>query len=71
MVEGAAERIEDAEERRQALSRLAEKYLPAYMGHAPAYIDKLLKATGVYRIRPEILSGKARRPKARPPEARD
>jgi nitroimidazol reductase NimA-like FMN-containing flavoprotein (pyridoxamine 5'-phosphate oxidase superfamily) len=66
LLEGLAERVEDVEERVRILSRLADKYLPAHMEHAPAYIDKLLKVTGVYRIRPQTLSGKARRPKAEP-----
>ncbi|MDR2076193.1 MAG: pyridoxamine 5'-phosphate oxidase family protein [Desulfovibrio sp.] len=63
LVEGVAERIDDAQERKKALFLLADKYLPAYREHAPAYIDKLLPVTGVYRIRPLIVSGKARRPK--------
>jgi nitroimidazol reductase NimA-like FMN-containing flavoprotein (pyridoxamine 5'-phosphate oxidase superfamily) len=71
LIEGSAERIEDPEERALALSRLADKYLPAYRAHAPAYIDKLLPATAVYRIRPRVLSGKARRPQGGPPETKD
>jgi nitroimidazol reductase NimA-like FMN-containing flavoprotein (pyridoxamine 5'-phosphate oxidase superfamily) len=66
LLEGLAERVEDTEERVRILSLLADKYLPDYMEHAPAYIDKLLKVTGVYIIRPQTLSGKARRPKAGP-----
>ncbi|MDR1359764.1 MAG: pyridoxamine 5'-phosphate oxidase family protein [Deltaproteobacteria bacterium] len=69
VLEGLAEQVQDVQERILILHSLADKYLPAYKEHAPAYISKLLRLTSIYRIIPQTVSGKARRPKAQSADA--
>jgi cytidylate kinase len=59
--------VMDGEEKQHVLVRLAEKYFPGHADTAGEYAERSLKSTAVYRIIPELLSGKA---KPRPASAR-
>ncbi|MDR1685913.1 MAG: pyridoxamine 5'-phosphate oxidase family protein [Desulfovibrio sp.] len=52
--------VVDEEEKKRALVLLAEKYSPEHADKAGAYAERSLKNTAVYRIVPELLSGKAK-----------
>lgn len=59
---GRAYEITDQEEKRQALMALAFKYLPAHMDKAETDINNSLKATAIYCVEVEHMTGKAKRP---------
>jgi nitroimidazol reductase NimA-like FMN-containing flavoprotein (pyridoxamine 5'-phosphate oxidase superfamily) len=52
--------VVDEEEKKRALVLLAEKYSPEHADKAAMYAEQSLKNTAVYRIVPELLSGKAK-----------
>lgn len=58
---GTAYEVVDDEEKRYALTALAEKYLPQHMDKAQSSIELSFKRTAVYAIEPDWLSGKAKR----------
>lgn len=68
MVFGQIVEITDPEEKYAALYALAEKYLPDHLDKAEADIGRSLARTAVLAIRPELITGKAKRP-APPAEA--
>lgn len=61
---GTMDEVTDAEEKHRALYALAEKYLPDHMDKADGDIRKSFKATAVYCLTIESVTGKAKRPKA-------
>jgi nitroimidazol reductase NimA-like FMN-containing flavoprotein (pyridoxamine 5'-phosphate oxidase superfamily) len=60
MVIGRAFPVVDEEEKKRTLVLLAEKYSPEHADKAGTYAERSLKNTSVYRIVPELLSGKAK-----------
>ena len=60
---GAAFEVTDPEQKTKALYALAEKYLPGDMDKADRDISRSLKATAVYGIRPDLITGKAKKKK--------
>ncbi len=64
VAEGEARPVGDAKEKRMALLRLADKYLPEHMDKAEDYITKLWDRTWVYAVDIKKVSGKSKRPKA-------
>lgn len=63
IVAGRAEEVSDDAEKTAALTALCRKYLPGAMGHAEGDIAKSLGATAVWKILPDRITGKAKRPK--------
>ena len=63
MVFGKAEEVTDETERREALLERARKNLPEYMDKADDAIAKTGKATAVYTISMDRVTGKAKRKK--------
>jgi nitroimidazol reductase NimA-like FMN-containing flavoprotein (pyridoxamine 5'-phosphate oxidase superfamily) len=63
MVFGTASEVVVEKEKHAALHRLAEKYLPAHLDKADAYIERAFPDVAVYAIEIERTSGKARRAK--------
>lgn len=61
IVFGAVEEVTDEKERYNVLYALAEKYLPEQMEHADSAIHATSRATLVCAIRPEGISGKAKK----------
>jgi cytidylate kinase len=57
---GRAFPVVDEEEKKRALVLLAKKYSPEHADKAGAYAERSLKNTAVYRIIPELMSGKAK-----------
>ncbi len=64
LVYGTCRRVTDDAEKREALMELARKYLPEYMDHAGAYIDKAWSRTLVYAISMDRVTGKSKKKKA-------
>ncbi|MDR1947015.1 MAG: pyridoxamine 5'-phosphate oxidase family protein [Desulfovibrio sp.] len=52
--------VGDREEKKQALLLLAKKYFPEHTDKADEYAERSFESTAVYRIVPELLSGKAK-----------
>jgi cytidylate kinase len=52
--------VADREEKKRALLRLAEKYFPGHAEKADKYAERSFDGTAVYRIVPDLLSGKAK-----------
>lgn len=64
MVFGMVQKIDDVQEKHRILLALATKYLPEHVAaHAENDIARSHAITGVYGIRIEQLTGKAKRPK--------
>lgn len=63
MIFGRVLLVDDAEEKRRALFRLAEKYLPEHMDKAESDINKSFSRTAVYKISLELVTGKSKRPR--------
>ena len=63
VVFGTALEVSDAEEKTAALYALALKYLPGDMDKADGDIARSFKATALYAIKPERITGKAKRKK--------
>ncbi|MDR2604096.1 MAG: pyridoxamine 5'-phosphate oxidase family protein [Desulfovibrio sp.] len=61
LITGRVFPVVDEEEKKRVLVLLAEKYSPAHADKAGMYAERSLKNTAVYRIVPELLSGKAKR----------
>lgn len=60
IVYGNASKVEEDELKIKILMLLCEKYLPEHMDKAQMDISKSLKATAIYKISIEHLSGKAK-----------
>ena len=63
MVEGTVEEVADPDEKFRVLYALAGKYLPEHLDKAEGDIGKSFKRTAVYRLTPQSVTGKAKRPK--------
>lgn len=61
VVHGTAAPVENPEEKARLLRLLCEKYLSEHMDAFEAAIQRSLKATGVWRIHIDHLTGKAKR----------
>ena len=61
---GKAREVTDPEEKYAALHGLAAKYLPEHLDKADADIRNSFARTAVYAVEPELVSGKAKRPKS-------
>lgn len=61
IVFGQAAEVTDDGEKCAALKALCEKYLPEHMDKFAESIERSLKRTAVYMIRPEVMTGKAKR----------
>lgn len=61
LVFGRASRIEDRTEKTEALTALAQKYLPQHMDKAPGDIAASFEKTDVWAVAIEEVSGKAKR----------
>lgn len=57
---GRAEMVEDAAEKRFALTKLCEKYAAENMAQVPAAIERSLARTGICKITVTTLTGKAK-----------
>jgi nitroimidazol reductase NimA-like FMN-containing flavoprotein (pyridoxamine 5'-phosphate oxidase superfamily) len=62
MVFGNASPVQDEQEKKAALHALCMKYVPNSKALIEASITKSHGRTAVYAIRPEIITGKAKRP---------
>lgn len=63
MVFGCTFPVEDPDEKFEALMRLAEKYLPEHMDKAEPDIRHSFSRTAVFKLVPELITGKAKREK--------
>ena len=60
IVSGSAELIGDEDEKREALTLLAGKYLPAHIEKAENAISKSMSGVCVIRVTPEKITGKSK-----------
>lgn len=61
LVFGRVAHVENAEEKYRSLRALAQKYLPEHMDKFDSDLQKSIKRTAVFKLLPEIISGKAKR----------
>ena len=61
---GKAQKVEDNDEKRNALYKLCEKYLPEHMDKAEEDINRSFNITAVYKIIISEISGKSKRMKS-------
>lgn len=61
LVFGRVAHVEDAAEKYRSLLGLAQKYLPGNIDKADSSIHKSIKRTAVFKLLPEIITGKAKR----------
>lgn len=62
MVFGRVSLVEDEQEKFRSLEELARKYLPEHMDKADQDIRRSISRTYVYRLVPELVTGKAKKP---------